>query len=109
MIYDHLLTVYTLEAGSPLQKKLVNPVEHYYCNKDVYYRRFWTSIQAGSQIDRLVEIPYGDEVMTNQYCVLEDGHVYRIEQAQPGKDADGLPINTLNLRRMSDNYDITKP
>ena len=109
MIYDHTLDIYTLHAGTPLQRKLEYSATHFYAPREVYHKRYWESIQAGSRIDRMVELPYGDEICSTHYCIPDDGHVYRIVQAQHGYTADGLPITTLSLQRTEDNYDIAKP
>lgn len=105
MIYDRYLTVYDL-AGSPLSHQLTVNSAHFYAELEVYQRRYWESVQAGSRIDRMVRVPFGGDIMADQYVILEDGHVYRIEQAQHGSDDDGLPVTTLSLRRMEGNYDI---
>ena len=106
MIYDRILTIYDLPSGTPLQRKLKYSATHYYAPREVYHKRYWESVQAGSRIDCLVEVPYGEEITATQYCVLDDGHVYRVEQAQHGFDVDGLPVTTLSLKRMEDNYDF---
>ena len=38
--------------------------------------------------------------------VLEDDHIYRIDQAQRGFDSDGLPIATLSLAEPEGKYEI---
>lgn len=107
MIYDRELCVYTLPAGTPLQHKLLPLSRHMYAEEEVYHRRYWESVLSGSRIDRLVCLPDGCGITADMYCIPEDGHVYRIEQAQHGKDALGLDVTTLSLRRMEGNYDIT--
>ena len=109
MIYDHILTVYTEPAGTPIQHKLTPVGQHYYAPAEVYHARFWESVQAGSHIDIMVRLPFGGEITATQYVTLEDGHVYRIEQAQHGRDDDGREMTTLSLRRMEGSYDIAKP
>lgn len=109
MIYDHLLTVYDETAGTPLQQKLTPAGTHYYAKMEVYHTRFWESVQAGSRIDKMARVPFGEEIRADQYVIPEDGHVYRIVQAQHGRDGDGLECTTLSLRRMERNYDVAKP
>lgn len=106
VIYDHYLTVYDLAGGSPLSHQLTVNSAHFYAELEVYQRRYWESVQAGSRIDRMVRVPFGGDIMADQYVIPEDGHVYRIEQAQHGSDDDGLAVTTLSLRRMEGNYDI---
>ena len=109
MIYDHYLTVYDLAGGSPLKNALTVHSSHFYAETEVYHRRYWESVQAGSRIDRMVRVPFGSDLTATQYVIPEDGHVYRIEQAQHGLDGDGLAVTTLSLRRMEGNYDILRP
>lgn len=109
MIYDHYLTVYDLAGGSPMKNTLSVNSAHFYAELEVYHRRFWESVQAGSRIDRMVQIPFGDDITATQFVMPEDGHIYRIEQAQHGLDEDGLAVTTLSLKRMEGNYDILRP
>ena len=109
MICDRLLKVYNLPAGTPLQAKLVFVGEHFYAPMEVYYKRYWESVMSGSAIDTMVQLADGDDISSSQYCILEDGHVYQIVQAQHGLNADGLPITTLSLHRAEGFYDIAKP
>ena len=109
MIYDRILTVYNLAAGTPIQTKLTPVGQYYYCPMEVYHARYWESVQAGSRIDVMVTLPFGSDITSTQYVALDDGQIYRIVQAQHGKDADGLPMATLSLRRTEANYEIAKP
>lgn len=112
MIYDKQLTVYTLAPGkSPLVRRLEVPVEHYYCEREVYAARYYAGRQAGSKITRMVSVPRQDcdsAITSDQYCVLEDGHVYRIDQAQYGYDDNGQPITTLSLAEPEGKYELYK-
>ena len=65
--------------------------------------------QAGVQLTRMVSIPRvfgGEDIRAEQFAELEDGHIYRIDQAQRGYDADGLPITTLSLAEPEGKYEI---
>ena len=108
MIYDRALKVYKLTDGTPLGGNLTPLSIHLYAPREVYYKRYWESVQAGSQIDTMVEVPGPTEIISGQYCVLEDDHVYRIEQAQHGLDADNLPVTVLSLHRMDARYQIAR-
>lgn len=108
MIYDHELNIYSLPDGTPLQRKLEPVSRHLYAEKEVYHARYWESVQAGSQIDLMACVPDGWDITATMYCVPDDGHVYRIVQAQHGKDEDGLDMTTLSLQRMEGNYDIAR-
>ena len=108
MIYDEPITVAKLpdNVGSILQAP-PEPVFSAYCGElEVYHRRYWESVQAGSRIERLVELPFHRECDAGMYAKYRD-HLYSIEQAQFGKDKDGLPITTLSLKREEVPYDIT--
>ena len=108
MTYDHYLTVYDLADGSQRGGSLAVNSAHFYAELEVYHRRYWESVQAGSRIDRMVRVPFGEDLTATQYVIPEDGHVYRIEQAQHGLDEDGLAVTTLSLRRMEGSYDILR-
>lgn len=106
MIYDRLMTVYSLSSdSSPLKRRLINPQQFLYGESEVFASRYFAAQQAGERIDRLVQLWRAD-ISGGMYCIPEDGHVYRIVQAQHGLDRMGLEITTLSLRRMEDSYDI---
>nr|DAL14550.1 MAG TPA_asm: hypothetical protein [Caudoviricetes sp.] len=107
-IYERELHVYTLSAGTLLQGKLQLVSRHLYAEREVYHSRFWESVQAGSQIDLMVCVPDGRAIRADMYCIPDDGHVYRIVQAQQGWDDLSLPMTTLSLRRMEAAYDIAR-
>ena len=108
MTYDHFLTVYDLKDGTQRGGKLTENSGHLYAELEVYHRRYWESGQAGSRSDRMVRVPFGEALTATQYAIPEDGHVYRIEQAQHGLDEDGLAVTTLSLRRMEGSYGILR-
>lgn len=109
MIYDRVLAIYDEPAGTPLQRKLVEVSRHYYSPAEVYHSRFWESVQAGSRVDLMANVPDGGAIRADQYAIPEDGHVYRVVQAQHGLDEDGLPVTRLSLRREETAYDVAKP
>ena len=53
MIYDIPITILKLpnDIGTPLQGKLQPTFTAFCGEKEVYHRRFWESVQAGSRID----------------------------------------------------------
>lgn len=107
MIYDTPILICKLpdDAGAPIGTTL-EPVFRAFCaQKEVYHARFWESVQAGSRVDILVELPMLRNVNAGMFAQFQ-GHVYSVEQAQFGKDADGLPITTLSLKRPEAAYDI---
>lgn len=107
MIYDTPITILKLPdtVGTPMQGKL-EPVFAAYCGKkEVYHTRYWESVQAGSRIDRMVELPLHRNVYAGMFAKYAD-HIYSIEQAQLGEDDDGLPVTILSLKRPEVQYDI---
>lgn len=108
MIYDRgPVKIYELRGSGTLADGTLHKLsDHYYAELTVFYRRYWASVQASNQIDRLLQIPFGHDLCADLYAVPEDCHVYRIIQAQPGKDEDGIDCCTLSLHREEGNYDI---
>lgn len=106
MIYDTLITIMKLpdNAGIPLHGKPQAIFSAFCGEKEVFHRRFWESVQAGSRIDTMVELPLHREADAGMFAKY-NGHIYSIEQAQFGKDENGLPITTLSLKRTEDQYD----
>ena len=108
MTYDQPITILELpsDVGTPVQGKLRKVKFLYGAEREVYHRRYWESVQAGSRIDTMVEIPLHhcriDAGMFAQY----KGHIYSIEQIQIGTDDMGLNITTLSLKRSEVQYDI---
>ena len=107
MIYDTPITVLKLpdDVGTPLQGKLILFLDAFCGEKEVYHKRFWESVQAGSRVDLLVELPLHRNIDAGMFAKYK-AHIYSIEQAQFGKDKDQLPITTLSLKRSEVQYDI---
>lgn len=110
MIYDKILTICTLLPGrSPAARKLGKVSQHYYAERAVYASRFYAGRQAGAKLVRMVSTPrsvYDQPIEADQYCILADGHVYRIDQAQREVDNDGLPVTTLSLAEPEGKYEL---
>ena len=110
MIYDKILTICTLLPGrSPAARKLGKVSQHYYAERTVYATRFYAGKQTGAKLVRMVSTPrsvYDAAIEADQYCILDDGHVYRIDQAQRETDDDGLPITTLSLAEPEGKYEL---
>lgn len=106
MIYDTPIDVLKLpdNVGTPIQGKL-EPVFSAYCGEmTVFHSRFWESVQAGSRIDTMVELPMLRNVRAGMFARYKS-HIYSVEQAQFQKDSDGLPVTVLSLRQSEDCYD----
>ena len=107
MIYDTQIDILKLPdtAGTVLKGKLL-PVFTAFCGaKEVYHRRFWESVQAGSRIDQMVELPLHREIDAGMFARYKD-HIYSIEQVQFSKDSYQLPVTVLSLKRSEVQYDI---
>lgn len=108
MIYDRLLTVFNSDtATSALARKLVERSRHLCAYRTVYHRTYFQAVQAGQSIERMVQIPETDTPPdANMYAELEDGHIYRITEAQHAEDEDGRPCLVLSLHREEARYDL---
>lgn len=107
MIYDTPITVLKLpdNVGTPMQGKLEKTFSAYCGELTVYHTRFWESVQAGSRIDTMVELPLHRDVVAGMFAQYKN-HIFSIEQAQFPKDENDLPITVLSLKRAEAQYDI---
>lgn len=107
MIYDTPITVLKLpdNVGTPLQGTLKEVFTAFCGEKEVYHGRYWESVQAGSRIDCLVELPFHRNSDAGMFARYK-GHVYSIEQAQFSKDENNLPVTVLSLKRTEGQYDF---
>lgn len=109
MIYDRgPLAVYA-RKGAPMEHRLFFLCSHYYAELQVYHQRFWESVQSGDRVDRMVQLPYAQDLTADFFVIPEDGHVYRINQAQLTQDDYNRPCCVLSLHREEVNYDIIQP
>lgn len=108
MIYDENIDIYSLPAGAGVPTATnLTPVSSHYCGElQVFASRYWQSVQAGSSVDRMVEIPERLENVTAAMFARFNGGIYSIEQVQYGHDSHGLDITTLSLKRYLSNLDI---
>lgn len=113
MIYDRIVEVFKLDTAErrTLNRRLVLRSAHYYGSLTVFHRTYFQAVQAGESIDRMIQIPAPAEEPpeATMYAVPDDGHVYRITEAQPTEDGDGLPVINLSLHREEDRYDLFRP
>lgn len=107
MIYDTPIIIAKLpdNVGTPIHGKLQRLYGAFCGEREVFHRRFWEAVQAGSRVDLLVEMPFHRNVDAGMFARYKS-HIYSIEQVQFGKDLDGLPITTLSLKRSEVQYDI---
>ena len=106
MIYDKPIAIYKLRAGAgiPLPDTLEKQFSVYCGEREVYHSRFWESIQSGTRIDTLVELPLHREIDATMFTKFKK-HYYSIEQVQFGTDEDGLPVTILSMKRLGAKYD----
>lgn len=110
MIYDRILTVLHADTASPaLTRRLVRAGATLCGEKSVSDQRFYMAQQAGQRIDKLVELwPAGIEA--DQFVTLDNGTtVYRVAKATVTQNRDGLPVQTLTLRREEAVYELVDP
>lgn len=107
MIYDKPITILALPdtVGIPLPGALIPKFTAFCGELTVYHSRFWESVQAGSRIDTMVELPLRRNVDAGMFAKYGE-HIYSIEQAQFQKDSDGHPITVLSLKRSEEQYDF---
>lgn len=107
MIYDKPIEILKLPdtVGAPLQGKLEQVFSALCREMQVYHARYWESVQAGSRIDTMVEVPLHRTCDAGMFALYKE-HIYSIEEAQFGHDEDGLPITVLSLKRSEVQYDI---
>lgn len=108
MIYNKPISILKLpdDVGTPLQGKL-QPVFAAFCGEmTVFHNRFWESVQAGSRIDVMVELPLHRKSVDAEFYAKYEGHIYRIEQVQYQTDENQLPVTVLSMKREGKRYDI---
>lgn len=107
---DGILTIYkTDNIAKPGDKPVIGLVE-----KDSYYfrvdtlgiTRYYTAMQAGQQVEMVVDIPDWNDIQAIDICVLEDEIQYKMAMIQRTYDEDGLKIMKLTLERMNEKYAV---
>ena len=98
--------------------EMPNPTLHEYGDFEwafedrmISYSRQYAAMGADQQIDRIIRI-WRTPVNIGDVAVITDrfvtGEQYRINNAQPTFDDDGLQVVDLTLRRLEANYDIAQ-
>lgn len=108
MIYDKPIQILKLpdDVGTPMRGKL-QPVFTAFCGEmTVFHARFWNSVQAGSRIDVMVELPLHRKNVEAECYASYEGHIHRIEQVQYQTDENQLPVTVLSMKREENRYDI---
>lgn len=94
------------ENGGMPKFSLVEQFTVFFQERTIGVNRLYAALGANRQIDALIRIWENREVLTDMYCVLEDGTQFRISQIQHLKDDDGLKVSDLTLERVGTFYDI---
>ena len=98
MIYNRTLKIYTVQPGKAPTEENLQPVRsHMYGDKTIYAKRIYDAVQAGYQLDRLLEIPGWYDYKSTEYVKPGDGGLYRLAQAERRRDENGLPCMWLSL------------
>ena len=107
MIYDSPVKIFSLPDGEgvPTASNLLLRSQHYGAELAVYSTRYWQSVQAGSSVDRMVELPLHCRHITGAMFAMIDRNLFSIEQVQFERDRDNLPITVLSLKRYLANLD----
>lgn len=117
MILDSGMAVlmrYKTESGrgNMAEKESVEFHRGYYGERIVGFSRYFTAQQSNTRIDKLIRMhvpPRNVEIYASDMCVLGDGHIYRIKQAQYIRDEDGgFDAVDLSLERIGDKYDTVR-
>lgn len=109
MIYDTPIVVAQLpdDIGTVLHGAPRRLFSAFCGEKEVFHSRYWEAVQADSRIDLLVELPLHRPADAGMYAVCKK-RLYSIEQAQYGKDSNGLPVTILSLKKVEVPYDISR-
>ncbi len=76
-----------------------------YKERTVGQQRFYNAMQAGVQIERVLDCPLRQNVSTQDVAIPNDGQQYRIVQVQYIEDAQP-PEMRLTLEAVTQAYDI---
>ena len=85
---------------------LVEICTAFYQERTVGVTRMYAALGANVHIDMLIRIWENREVLTDMYCVLENGDQYKITQIQHLRDDNGLKVSDLTLERVNSYYDV---
>ena len=70
----------------------------HYGDQTVTYKRYYQARAAQTRIDRVIRVPYRDDIQDNQLVKLR-GLFYSIEQSQPIRNTNP-GITVLTLKRL---------
>lgn len=109
MLADGVLKAYTLQnvasAGEMPVSKLIAkyPQDIFYADRVVGFSRQYAAMGVDQVISKLVRI-WDMPIEIGDYVVIDDVQ-YRVDNAQPLKDEDGLKVRDLTLSKLEERYD----
>lgn len=99
----------SIGSGNMPEKSMTQYHSGWYGERTVGFSRYFTAQQASTRVDKLIRVlhPSHDiSIRADDVCVLRDGHVYKIVQAQFIYDEDaGRPCIDISLERVGDKFD----
>lgn len=113
MLADGTLRAYTLEniaaAGEMPVDKLVAkiPRDIFYGDRVVGFSRQYAAMGVDQVISKLVRI-WDIPIEIGDYVIIGDEQ-YRVDNAQPLRDEDGLKVRDLTLSKLEERYDCIEP
>lgn len=109
---DGMLKIYelrnTAENGLKPELKLFFKEEYYFRFDLLGINRYYTALQAKTQLSHVVNVPDWPDIVTDDIAILEDEKVYRIAMVQPQYDEYGIKITKLSLERIIQEYAIAE-
>lgn len=107
-IYDASISIQQLpgNVGTLAQGKPVEVFNAFCGELTVYHARYWESVQAGSRIEAMVEMPLHRDVEAGMYAFFKN-HMYLINQVQFAQDEFLCPITVLSLTNPENAYDFS--
>ena len=109
MLADGVLKAYTLQnvasAGEMPVSKLIAkyPQDIFYADRVVGFSRQYAAMGVDQVISKLVRI-WDMPIEIGDYVVIDDVQ-YRVDNAQPLRDEDGLKVRDLTLSKLEERYD----
>ena len=109
MIADGVLKIYTLQnmalpGAMPVSKLVLKYSQDiFYADRVVGYGRQYAAMGVDQLISKLVRI-WDYPIEIGDYVVI-DNVQYRVDNAQPLRDEDGLKVRDLTLSKLEERYD----
>lgn len=91
-------------GGLPQDRLALKLAALRYRERIVGVSRFYTAKQNNVQADRLIRVPYREDISARDVCMVK-GKQYRIEQIQRPPEAQP-PCLDLTLERLESDYEV---